>query len=145
MSSANICKILILSPTYEQGISVIATWKKAEEPCQGEIEHHVHVCGQKTGIYLDPKITSSINVIICFTAESQEDWEVVKKEWMEKLKDKYNSCRKIIAANKEEKSKKWFTDIKADNWVDLSRAEMTFKTLQNELTNYCKIKCETIF
>jgi hypothetical protein len=145
MSSPNNCKILVLAPTYEQGIAVVATWKKAEEPCHGLIEHHVHVCGPKTGIYVDPKFMSCINSIVCFTAESQEDWDLVKKEWLEKLKEKYNNCRKIIAANKEEKSKKWLSDIKADNWVDLSKAESTFKTLQNELTDYCKIQCKIIF
>ena len=72
-------------------------------------------------------------------------WDRVKSEWNDKYKDKFKDCRKIVAANKEEKSKKWFTDMKADDYVDLSKAEDTFKKLQKELVDYCKITCKPTF
>ena len=40
---------------------------------------------------------------------------------------------------------KWFTDIKADNYVDLSRAEDCFKKLRKELVDTCKLKCKSTF
>jgi hypothetical protein len=144
-TSDTTCCILIMAPTNEQGMTVVTTWKLAEAVCEGCIHHCIHVCGKKDFSDIESiknKYSGSkCSVMICLTAVSQEDWDQVKTEWNQ-IKEKFKNSRTIVAADKEEKSKKWFDDVKADDYVDLSKAEDCFKKLRKELVDYCKIKCK---
>jgi hypothetical protein len=145
MKKESKCEIIIIGPTKEQGLSIVDTWKKAEEKCEGpELNHKIVVAGgdiKSSNICMED---TKCKRLICLTAESQEDWEKVKIEWNKNFKEKCKgSCISIIAANKEEKSKKWAADINADCYVDLSSFEQTMNKLRNELSKSCDMKCPT--
>jgi hypothetical protein len=128
------CKVVVLAPTKEQAMAVVDTWKKAEIQFEGVVDHEILVAGEKWNVP-----SSKCKIMMCFTAESQEDWDKVKKEWEVNLKDKCkDKCDLIVAANKEEKSKKWSSDIKAKVYVDLSKYQETMLKLKKELENVCQ-------
>ena len=147
-SESSKCQVILLAPTREQGMALIDTWKKAESQCEGACcDHKIHVAGAdvKT-LNLDLECTKTKRVF-CLTAESQEDWEKVKSDWIKNFKDKCKgTCVCIVAANKEEKSKKWCEDVKADCWVDLSSCEQCITKMRKELVSKfdMKIKAEKI-
>lgn len=145
MKKGSKCEIIIIGPTKEQGIAVVDTWMKAEEECEGpKLDHKIVIAGEdfkSSNIRIED---TTCKRLICLTAESQEDWEKVKTEWIKNFKEKCKgNCISIIAANKEEKSKKWAADISADCYVDLSSYEQTMSKLRNELSKSCDMKCPT--
>jgi len=140
------CECIILCPTNEQRMALIDTWKKAESECEGRtVDHKLHVAGSdlsKLGIDFNE---TRCKRVLCMTAESQEDWERVKADYHKNFKEKCKGCcLTVVAANKEEKSKKWCSEIGADCYVDLSSFDQTMTRLRSELVRTCDMKCTKI-
>ena len=132
----NKCSFIYLAPTKVQGTSLLQIFKDAQEDCKGkEISNKVLLVGEK--------LEDCQCDIICITADSQEDWNKVKKEWNDKIKDKCKAKRKIVCAGNETKAKKWCDDMKADLWMDMSKHEDTFEKIRKELTDTCKMTCDS--
>ena len=74
----NKCQAVILAPTKEQGVAVVETFKKAEElcGCVGKVNHTILVPGKDE---MESTIRSDECCMFTFTAESQEDWDMIKK------------------------------------------------------------------
>jgi hypothetical protein len=131
------CILILLGPNKEQAMAVCETWKKVESGCEGKMCHRIYTPHDEADVDM-----TNCTILMCLTAESQEDWVAVKAFYDKCFKEKCKNCHKIVAANKEENCKKWAEDVKADMWVDLSDFEKTKSCLEDCLTKYCDFKCD---